>query len=75
MSVNNQLEILKEKGKFNVHENICVGNKFIPNEDTLLESCSTLDKAIKYANEYCKKWPCVEYGYHIDDSCLDEGLK
>ena len=72
MSSNNQLIILKEKDKFEVHENPCVDNEFIPNEETLLESHLTLDEAIKYANDYCKKWPEVEYGYRIDDSCLGE---
>ena len=50
MSANNQLIITKKKGKFEVHENLCVDNDFTPNKNTLLKSFPTLPKAIKYAN-------------------------
>lgn len=72
MSVNNQLVIIKKRDKFCVYENLCVDNDFIPDEESLLKSSLTLNKAIKYANEYCQEYPDVEHGYSIDDSCLEE---
>lgn len=74
MSTNNEVIILKnKKGKFEIHENFCVDNDFEPDKDTLLKIKDTLIEAIKYANEYCRT-EIVEYGYEIDDSCL-EGKK
>jgi len=75
MSTNNELFIIKENGEFEVHENLCVDNDFESDKESLLKSFPTLQKAIKYANEYCNEWPGVEYGYHICDSCLDEDDK
>lgn len=70
MSINNQLVITKKNKKFEVHENFCVDNDFEPDKDSFLKSFSTLEEAIKYANEYCNEWPYVEYGYHICNNCL-----
>ena len=70
MSANNQLIILKQKGKFSVHMNYCVDNEFKPSKNSLLKEFSTLKEAIKYSNEYCREYPYVEYGYTICDSCL-----
>lgn len=71
MSANNQLIILKEGDYFCIHENLCYDNDFEPDKESLLKSLPTLEKAIKYANEYCNEYPYCEYGYHIDESCLD----
>ena len=72
MSSNNELVIIKEKGKYIVHINSCVDNDFIPSKDTLLKKVDTLVEAIKYAKEYCNDWPYVGYNYYIDDSCLED---
>jgi len=69
MSTNNQLVVLKEKDKFELHENFCVDNDFEPSKETLLKSFDVLETAIKYANEYCQE-EIVEYGYVIRDECL-----
>ena len=74
MSTNNELILIKEGKNFEVHENLCVDNNFEPDKSTLLKSFPALEEAIKYANEYCAEYPYVEYGYHIDGSCL-EGAK
>lgn len=70
MSTNNQLIILKKGEYFEVHENLCVDNDFIPSKETLLKRLKTLVIAIRFANMYCKIYPGVEYGYYIKDSCL-----
>lgn len=72
MSANNELLIIKEERGFCVYENLCVDNDFIPDEESLLKSFSTLPRAIKYANDYCREYPGVEYGYSIDYNCLEE---
>jgi len=71
MSSNNQLVIVKKREVYEVHENICVDNPFRCNKNNLLKSFKTLKKAIKFANEYCDTY-YVEYGYHIDNSCLKD---
>lgn len=72
MSSNNQLIIMKVKNEFCVFHDLCVDNDFEPSKDTLLKKEDTLEKAIRFANEYCNEYPYVEYGYYIDDSCLEE---
>ena len=78
MSANNQLIIYKPKkhknSKFEVHHNLCVDNDWKYNKRDILEKFDTLENAIKFANNYCKK-EIVEYGYSIDDSCLEENKK
>lgn len=74
MSSNNQLIILKEKGKYEVWENGCVDNEFDKKTSTRLSFQTSLRKAIEFANEYCSK-EIVEYGYYIDDSCLKKEEK
>ena len=71
MSANNELLIIKENNEFCVYENLCVDNDFIPDEESLLKSFLTLPEAIKYANDYCQEYPGVEYGYSIDNNCLE----
>lgn len=71
MSSNNQLIILKEKGKYSVHLHFCVDNPFRASKDNLIKKFKTLVEAIKFANDYCIE-EMVEYGTHICDSCLVE---
>ena len=73
MSSNNQLIILKKKQKFEVHHHFCVDNNFKTSKGTLLKKFKTLDEAIRYANAYCRE-EIVEYGYHIMDNCLENGI-
>jgi len=68
MSANNQLIILKKK-QFEVHINLCVDNEFKPAPRTLLKTLKTLKQAIIFANKFCRE-EMIEYGYHIDGSCL-----
>ena len=68
MSSNNQIIILKENGKFQVHENHCVDNEFKPSKDTLLKELKTLEWAVKFAQEYQKE-NLVEYGIYISPTC------
>jgi hypothetical protein len=70
MSANDQLIIMKSKGKFKIYHNHCVDNDFKPCKACLLEEKDTLVKAIKFANKYANEWPYVEYGVHICDNCL-----
>jgi len=71
MSSNNQLIILKEKKfRYGIWMNHCVDNEFDKKTATRLAFATTLEKAIKFANKYCRE-ELVEYGYHIDDSCLN----
>ena len=76
MSTNNELIILKndkhKRKPFEVHENFCVDNEFEASGSTILERFETLIDAISFANDYCNEWPGVEYGYHIDESCLNK---
>ncbi|MBU0958175.1 MAG: hypothetical protein KKF56_05190 [Nanoarchaeota archaeon] len=73
MSSNNQLIILRNKewknNQFEVHLHYCVDNNFIPSEETKLKRFSTLQEAIRFANEYCRE-EMVEYGVHVGESCL-----
>lgn len=71
MSINNQLIIRKNKGHFEVHENLCVDNNFEETDKNLLKKFKTLIMAIKYAQEYCNEYPYVEYGYYITDEALE----
>lgn len=71
MSTNNQLIILKEGNYFCIHENPCMDNEFEQNEESLIKTEKTLEEAIKFANKYCKE-EMIEYGYNIDDSCLEK---
>ena len=72
MSTNNQLIILKnKKGEFEIHEDLCVDNEFEPENESLLTKESCIEDAIRFANDYCSK-NVVEYGYHIDGSCLNK---
>lgn len=72
MSANNELIIIKNtKGKFEIHENICIDNDFISTKNNLLEVCNTLQEAIKFCNQYMRE-EVVEYGYHICDNCLED---
>ncbi len=65
MSANNQLIILKDKKKeFEVHHNLCVDNDFIPTKETLLKTERVLEKAIKFANQYCRE-NIVEYEVYV----------
>ena len=75
MSANNQVVILKKKEKFEAHINNCVDNDFESPEETLLKRFNSVLHALRFANEYCNEYPYVEYGYHIDDSCLEEKWK
>ena len=70
MSTNNEIIIYKDSHKkpFAVYENFCVDNDFEPSGNPI-KRLKTLKDAIKYANEYCAT-EIVEYGYHIDNSCL-----
>ena len=70
MSSNNQLVILKKKGKFEIHENFCIDNEFKSSNKTLLKKEDTLIKAIRFAKKYCNEYPYVEYGYIIMESAL-----
>ncbi len=70
MSSNNQLIILKENKKYEVWENHCVDNEFDKKTSTRLSFQTSLKKAIIFANKYCGEFPYVEYGYHVDGSCL-----
>lgn len=71
MSSNNQLIILKnKKGKIEVHENPCMDDEFEPSKESFLKAFNNLDGAIFFASDYCKKEQ-VEYGYIIDDSCIE----
>ena len=65
MSTNNQLHIIKEGKKYNIYENHCVDNDFIPSKEDLLETKTSLKKAIKFANQYCSE-NIVEYGYSVE---------
>ncbi len=71
MSANNQLMILKQKNKYEIWEDHCVDNEFNTETATRLSFQTTLKKAIIFANKYCSE-NIVEYGYHIDVSCLTE---
>ena len=71
MSSNDMLMILKKKGNFEIHHDLCVDNNFTPRKSSLVRIEKTLIEAIKFANEYCEE-EIVEYGYHIQDSCLKE---
>jgi len=70
MSSNNQIVIIKKKTYFEVHENSCVDNTFIPNYNSLISKEDTLEKAIFLAKVCCETYPYVEYGYVCDDSCF-----
>ena len=51
MSANNQLLIIKNnKNLFEVHENLCVDNDFIPDKTSLLSTHKLLTEAIKPEN-------------------------
>ena len=68
MSSNNQLIILKENGKFQVHENLCMDNPFKPSKNTLLKELKTLEWAVKFAQKYQRE-NLVEYGTYISPTC------
>jgi len=68
MSANNQLIICRAGKIFGVYENLCVDNPWEKNEEDLIKKLKTLDKAILFANEYCKE-NLVEYGYTISEEC------
>ena len=72
MSSNNQLIILKKGKDFCVFHKLCIDNPFYPSKASLLKKEKTLINAIKYANNYCREYSYVEYGIHIDDSCLED---
>ena len=65
MSSNNQVVIIEKKEKFYIYENLCVDNPFHPTKKDLLKIKDDLKEAIKFAQEYCKEYPFVEYGYTI----------
>lgn len=69
LSSNNQLIILKEKGKYEVWENHCVDNEFNKKTATRVSFNTSLRKAIIFVNKYMNE-NLVEYGYYIDESCL-----
>jgi len=69
MSSNDMLVILKKKGLFEIHHDLCVDNEFKSNKSTLLSKKSDLIEAIKFAKDYCNE-EMVEYGYSIHDNCL-----
>jgi len=72
MSNNNELIILKnKKGEFEIHENLCVDDELEPDNESLLTKESCIEDAIRFANKYCSE-NTVEYGYHINDSCLSK---
>lgn len=64
MSANNQLVIIKGYGRFEVHENPCVDNQFVPNKETLLFTVDTLEEAVRKAKEYIQE-NIVEYGLDV----------
>jgi hypothetical protein len=68
MSSNNQLIIIKKKGKYQVHENSCVDNDFKANKDTLLKEFNIIEWALKFCNQYMKE-NLVEYGIYAHPSC------
>jgi len=74
MSSNNQIVILKKKGLFEVHENLCVDNDFVPTRKTRLIIKNTLKKAYLYAQDY-EKENVIEYGIYVNPECLEKGKK
>lgn len=74
MSSNDQIVILKKKGTFEVHHNLCVDNDFKSSKKSLLEEFKSLKEAVVFAKKFCNEWPYVEYGYEIHDNCLG-GMK
>lgn len=71
MSTNNQLIIIKKNGKYQVHENYCVDNFFIPSKQTLHKELKTLKSALKFCDEY-KRENLVEYGTYVHPSCWEK---
>jgi len=67
MSSNDELIILKKKGRYQVHHNLWVDNNFKPNKGSLLKEFDNIKDAWKYAREFCNEWPYVEYGINIDN--------
>jgi len=70
MSTNNQIVIIKKKGKFQVHENNCVDNEFKSSKDTLLKELKTLGLALKFCHKYINE-NLVEYGIYAHPSCWE----
>ena len=70
MSSNNQIVIIKKGKCFEVHENSCVDNDFVPNYNSLISKEDNLKNAILLARMSCEIYPYVEYGYVCDDSCF-----
>lgn len=70
MSSNDQIVIIKRRGKYEVHHNYCVDNEFKPNKFTLEGKRDTLVEAIRYAKELCNEYPYVEYGFNVWSSAL-----
>lgn len=74
MSSNNQLIILKKKGKFQVHINLCVDNDFESSEETFLKEFKTIEWALKFCDKYQSE-NLVEYGTYIHPNCWGKGRK
>ncbi len=70
MSTNNQLIIIKKKGNFEVHENLCVDNDFESSEETMLKEFKTIEDSLKFCNKYMKE-NIVEYGIYAHPSCWE----
>ena len=74
MSTNNQVIILKKKGIFEVHENICVDNDFKSSKETLLHKNKILEDACSFANKYQQE-NIVEYGIYLHPNCWEKESK
>ena len=73
MSSNNQLIIIKEKGKFEVHLDPCVDNHWWSSEETFLKRFNSILHAIRFANEYSQE-EMIEYYPFVHPSCYEKSV-